>query len=65
MPFSMIEDESAGPIAVSPLGSQTKMLSPDDVPELVEEFGLVALDRGRYLLGHAPQSGNLFPAMQP
>jgi hypothetical protein len=65
MPFVVKQNVPADPIAVSSLGPKTEMLSSDDVPDLIEEFGLVASDRDRYVLGHAPHSGNSSPQMQP
>jgi hypothetical protein len=38
---------------------------PDDIADLIDQFGLVAWGCGRYVLGHVPQSENFSPEMQP
>lgn len=64
MPLPMIKNEPTDPIAVGPFRSEAEMFSPDDVPDLREQSGLVAGGGNRYVLGHAPQSGNISPATQ-
>jgi hypothetical protein len=64
MSLLMVQNELANPIAVDPLGSQAKMLSLDDIPNLIEEFRLVTGRRGGYVQGHASQSGKLLPGTQ-
>lgn len=55
MAILVIENEAPNPIAIDALGSQTEMLSPDDIADLVEEFRLVSRAVGGYVPGHVPQ----------
>jgi hypothetical protein len=59
MPFLVIQNEAANPVAIGMLRPKTKMFSADDIADLIEEFGLVTRRRGGYVLGHAPQSANI------
>ena len=46
MPFSVVQNETANPIAVGSLRPNAKMFASDDITDLIEEFRLVAGRRG-------------------
>jgi hypothetical protein len=53
VPFTVKEDEAPNPVDVYLLGPKTVMFSPDDVSDLIEEFGLARGNPGPYGGGHA------------